>query len=70
MQNDPFSGSNTHLGFSLLVKRDSGTRYLVIKSPEPDWDVKFEPKEDQIGFKCDKSGTFSHQISVHFGLPS
>ena len=29
--------------------------------------VKFEPKEGQIGTKWDKSGTFSDQISVHFG---
>ena len=29
--------------------------------------VWFRPKVGQIGLKWDKSGTFSDQISVHFG---
>ena len=29
--------------------------------------TRFGPKIGQIGSKWDKSGTFSHQISVHFG---
>ena len=32
--------------------------------------VRFGPKVGQIGPKWDKSGTFSDQISVHFGSPS
>ena len=31
-------------------------------------DVRFGPKVGQIAPKWDKSGTFSDQISVHFGL--
>ena len=30
-------------------------------------DVRFVTKEGQIGSNWDKSGTFSDQISVHFG---
>ena len=31
------------------------------------WATRFVPKIGQIGIKRDKSGTFSDQISVHFG---
>ena len=31
------------------------------------WVTRFGPKMGQIGPKWDKSGTFSDQISVHFG---
>ena len=33
-------------------------------------DIKFGPKESQIGPKWDKFGTFSNQISIHFGSVS
>ena len=32
-----------------------------------DRDVGFGSYEGEIGSECDKSGTFSDQISVHFG---
>ena len=32
--------------------------------------TRFEPKVGQISPKWDKSGTYSDQISVHFGSPS
>ena len=31
------------------------------------WVIRFGPKIGQIGPKWDKSGTFTDQISVHFG---
>ena len=49
--------------YSLITRHLCSEFYTTLHR----WVTKLGPKMGQIGPKWDKSGTFSDQISVHFG---
>ena len=60
-------------GHGYVVAMSPGAPQSAVGSPHCGvtiGDVRFGPKVGQISHKLDKSGTFSDQISVHFGSVS
>ena len=61
--------TDLNVGFKKSKSKESILNYYV-KMSLFDMGIRFVPKLSQISPKWIKSGTFSDQISVHFGLSS